>query len=65
MGFTDDAKDAADQMGDKVKDAWEDTTERVGDKVDEMKADANAKKAEKERDAVHAKNDVKEELRDD
>jgi len=65
MGIMDDAKDAAENATDKMKDAWDDATERAGDKIDEMKADAKAKKAETERDAVHAKNDVKENLRDD
>jgi hypothetical protein len=61
----DDAKDAAETAGRKIQDAWEDTTDRIGDKVDEMQADANVKKAERERDATRAKNDVNEAMRGD
>ncbi|MFE7846133.1 hypothetical protein ACFUTX_13180 [Microbacterium sp. NPDC057407] len=64
MGILDDAKNAAGAVGDKIKDAWEDTTDRVGDKVDEMKADAEVRKAEAERDSVKTRNDFKEGLRD-
>ena len=65
MGFMDDAKETAETAGRKVKDAWEDTTDRIGDKVDEVKADANVKKAEAERDSVETRNDLKEKLRGD
>lgn len=65
MGIMDDAKETADAVGDKLKDAWEDTAARIDDKVDEMKADAAVKKAEAERDSVKARNDIKEQLRDD
>ncbi|MBW9108992.1 hypothetical protein JNB63_07255 [Microbacterium trichothecenolyticum] len=64
MGFMDDAKETAKAVGEKIQDAWEDTTDRVGDKVDEMKADAEVKKAEAERDSVKTRNDIKEDLRD-
>ena len=64
MGFMDDAKDAADATGKKVGEFVDDTKERVSDKVDEMKADADVSRAEKERDATHAKNEYKESLRD-
>ena len=64
MGFTDDAKETAEAVGEKIKDTWEDTTDRVGDKVDEMKADADVKKAEAERDSVKTRNEIKEDLRD-
>ena len=64
MGFMDDAKETAKAVGEKIQDAWEDTTDRVGDKVDEMKADADVKKAEAERDSVKTRNDIKEDLRD-
>ncbi|WP_347979223.1 hypothetical protein [Microbacterium sp. ProA8] len=60
----DDAKQTAEAVGEKIKDAWEDTTDRAGDKVDEMKADAEVKKAEAERDSVKTRNDIKEDLRD-
>ncbi|GAA2010828.1 hypothetical protein [Microbacterium ulmi] len=65
MGIMDDAKEAAETTGRKIKEAWEDTTDKIGDKVDEMKADANVKKAEAERDSVEARNDFKEKLRDE
>jgi len=65
MGFLDDAKDAAEATGKKVGEWADDTKERVEDKVDEMKADADVKRAEAERDRVHARNDYKETLRDD
>jgi hypothetical protein len=65
MGFMDDAKEVADTTGRKIKDAWEDTTDKIGDKVDEAKADANVKKAEAERDSVHKRNEIKEEIRDE
>ncbi|WP_374975605.1 hypothetical protein ACEYYH_17655 [Microbacterium trichothecenolyticum] len=60
----DDAKETAKAVGEKIQDAWEDTTDRVGDKVDEMKADAEVKKAEAERDSVKTRNEIKEDLRD-
>ena len=65
MGFGDDAKETADAVGDKIQDTWEDTTDRIGDKVDELKAEGEVKKAEAERDSVKARNDIKEDLRDD
>ena len=65
MGFTDDAKETAEAVGDKIKDTWEDTTDRIGDKVDEVKAEGEVKKAEAERDSVKARNDFMEDLRDD
>ncbi|MFB7892803.1 hypothetical protein ACFC1I_11445 [Microbacterium sp. NPDC056044] len=64
MGFMEDAKETAKAVGEKIQDAWEDTTDRVGDKVDEMKADADVKKAEAERDSVKTRNEIKEDLRD-
>jgi hypothetical protein len=64
MGFGDDAKETAEAVGDKIQDTWEDTTDRIGDQVDEWKADGNVKKAEAERDSVHKRNEIKEDLRD-
>jgi hypothetical protein len=64
MGIMDDAKEVAETAGRKIKDGFEDTADRIGDKVDEVKADAEVKKAEADRDAVHKRNEVKEELRD-
>ena len=65
MGFLDDAKEAAETAGRKIKDTFEDTADRIGDKIDEAKADANVKKAEAERDSVEKRNEVKSELRGD
>ena len=65
MGFLDDAKDAAQAAGKKVGEWVDDTKERIDDKVDEVKADAEVKRAEAERDSVRAKNEFKEKLRDD
>lgn len=64
MGFADDAKEVGDEVGEKIERAFDDAADRVGDKVDEMKADANVKKAEAERDSVHKRNEIKEDLRD-
>ena len=63
MGFMDDAKETAEAVGEKIKDTWEDTTDRIGDKADEVKADADVKKAEAERDSVKTRNSIKEDLR--
>jgi LPS O-antigen subunit length determinant protein (WzzB/FepE family) len=65
MGLLDDAKDAAEATGKKVGEWADDAQERLSDKVDELQADAEVAKAERERDATHAKNDYKEELRKD
>jgi hypothetical protein len=65
MGFMDNAQDAAEATGKKVGEFVDDTKERVSDKIDEIQADADVKRAEAERDAVHAKNDYKENMRDD
>lgn len=64
MGLMDSAKDAADATGKKVGEVVDDTKERVADRIDEMRADAEVSKAEAERDAVHAKNEHKENLRE-
>ena len=64
MGIMDDAKEVADTAGRKIKDAFEYITDRIGDKVDEVKADAEVKKAEADRDSVQKRNEIKEELRD-
>ena len=65
MGFADDAKETAEAAGEKIQDTWEDTTDRIGDKFDEMLAEAKVKKAEAERDSVKARNEFKEDLRED
>ncbi|WP_454156957.1 hypothetical protein [Microbacterium lacticum] len=65
MGFLDDAKDAAETAGRKIKEAYEDAADRIGDKVDEVKADHEVKKAEAERESVKKKNEVNAELRGD
>jgi len=71
MSFLENAKDAAQATGKKVGEWADDAKERIGDAVDDVKADAkvrsaeaDVKKAEAERDATHAKNDYKEDLRD-
>ena len=64
MGFMDDAKDAARAAGRKIGEVADDTRERVSDRVDEVRADGEVRRAEAERDATRAKNDVKEDLRD-
>lgn len=65
MGFADDAKETLDAAGKKVGRAVEDAKEHISDKIDEVKADANVKKAEAERDSTKAKNDAKAKLRDE
>ncbi|MEO5533879.1 MAG: hypothetical protein ABIR17_01955 [Pseudolysinimonas sp.] len=64
MGLMDSAKDAADSTAKKVGEWVDDTKERVSDKVDEVKADAEVKKAHADRDAVEAKNEYKENMRE-
>ncbi len=65
MGFLDDAKDAAETAGRKIKEAYEDAADRIGDKVDEVRADHEVTKAEAERESVKKKNEVNAELRGD
>lgn len=64
MGFLEDAKETAEAAAKKVGRAVEDGVDRAKDKIDEVKAEANVKKAEAERDATKARNAAKEELRD-
>ena len=64
MGMIDDAKETVGTAAEQVKRGVKDTVDRVGDKVDEVKADAAVKKAEAERDSVHTRNDLKEQMRD-
>ncbi len=65
MGLMDDAKDVAQEVGHQVGEAAHDAKERVEDKVDQLKADADVKAAEANRDSVEKKNEVKEQLRRD
>lgn len=65
MGFLEDAKDAAETAGRKIKETAEDIGDKIGDKVDELKAEGKVKQAEAERDATKAKNDLNEKLRGD
>jgi len=65
MGLMDDAQDVGKTAGRKIKEAWEDTTDKLGDKIDEVKADAEVRRAEAERDAVARKNEAKAAMRDD
>lgn len=64
MGLLNDAKEVAEAATKKAGEWAHEQGDRLADKVDEVKADAEAKHAEAKRDAVHAKNDVKEQLRD-
>jgi hypothetical protein len=64
MGFMEDAKETAETAGRKIQDKVEDTADAIGDKIDEKKADADVKKAEAERDSVHKRNELKEQMRD-
>jgi hypothetical protein len=64
MGFLDDAQETAEAAAKKVSRSVEDGVDRAKDKVDELKADAAVKKAEAERDSVQARNDAKDEMRD-
>lgn len=64
MGVFDSSKDAADATGDKVGEWAGDMKDRIEDQIDGLKADADVKRAEAERDVTKAKNDYKENLRD-
>ncbi|WP_427869429.1 hypothetical protein [Leucobacter luti] len=65
MGFLEDAKETAEAAAKKVGRAVEDGVDRVKDKVDEVRAEAEVKKAEAERDSVKARNEAKENLREE
>lgn len=65
MGFLDDAKETAEAAAKKIGRAVEDGVDKAKDKLDEARADAEVKKAEAERDSVKARNEAKEDLRDD
>ncbi|WP_449279107.1 hypothetical protein [Leucobacter sp. GX24907] len=65
IGFLDDAKETAEAAAKKVGRAVEDGVDRAKDRFDEVKAEADVKKAEAERDATKKRNEVKENLRDD
>jgi vacuolar-type H+-ATPase subunit H len=64
MGFIDDAKETLNTAGEKARHEFEEAKDRLGDKADEVKADADVKRAEAERDSVHKRNDIKEDIRD-
>lgn len=64
MGLLNDAKEVAETAAKKAGEWAHEQGDRLSDKVDEVKADAEVKHAEAQRDAVHAKNDAKERLRD-
>jgi len=64
MGMLDDAKETAQAVGRKVGREVEDGVDRLKDWAEEKKADAKVAEAEAERDSVHRRNDLKEELRD-
>lgn len=64
MGMLDDAKETAQAVGREVGREVEDGVDRLKDWAEEKKADAKVAEAEAERDSVHRRNDLKEELRD-
>ncbi|OYX59236.1 MAG: hypothetical protein B7Y93_00895 [Micrococcales bacterium 32-70-13] len=71
MSMFESAKDAAKATGEKVGDWVEEQKDRLDDKADEIRADgevarkeAELKKARADREAVEAKNDYKDDLRD-
>ena len=64
MGFFKDAEETAAAAAKKIGRAVEDTVDRAKDRLEEVKADAEVKKAEAERDATKARNQAKEDLRD-
>ncbi|GAA1600073.1 hypothetical protein [Leucobacter chromiireducens] len=64
MGFLDDAKANAEAAAQKVGKVVEDGIDKAKDKIDEFQAEAEVKKAEAERDAVKARNEAKDEMRD-
>ena len=63
MGFLEYAKETAEAAAKKVSRAVEDGVEHAKDKLDELKAEADVKKAEAERDAVKTRNEIKDDLR--
>lgn len=64
MGMLDDAKDTIQTVAKEAGDHIEHGIDRVKDKVDEVRADADVKKAEAERDSVKMRNEAKERMRD-
>lgn len=64
MGFLEDAKHNAEAAAKKVGDTVEDGVYKAKDKIDELRAEADVKRAEAERDAVKARNEAKDELRE-
>ncbi|MBC9928456.1 MULTISPECIES: hypothetical protein [unclassified Leucobacter] len=65
MGILDNAKETAEAAAKKIGDVVEEGVDKLKDKADEVRADLDVKKAEAERDAVKARNEAKEKLRDD
>ncbi len=65
MGLLDDAKDAAEATGEKIRRSVDDTKERISDRADEAHADADVRKAEANRESVEKKNEYKESLREE
>lgn len=65
MGILDNAKETVEAAAKKIGDVVEDGVDKLKDKADEVRADLDVKKAEAERDAVKARNEAKEKLRDD
>ncbi|MBC9936743.1 MULTISPECIES: hypothetical protein [unclassified Leucobacter] len=65
MGILDNAKETAEAAAKKIGDVVEEGVDKLKDKADEVRAELDVKKAEAERDAVKARNEAKEKLRDD
>ncbi|MBK0418198.1 hypothetical protein JD276_04035 [Leucobacter sp. CSA1] len=65
MGILDNAKETVEAAAKKAGRAVEDGVDRLKDKADEARAEAEVRRAEAERDSVKAKNEAKEDLRDD
>lgn len=64
MGMLDDAKETVGATAKHVGEEVREGVDRAKDKMDEMKADAEVRKAEAERDSVRERNEAKERLRD-
>lgn len=64
MGVLDDAKDLAKTAGEAIAEKAGDLKEMASDALDGLKADANVKKAEAEKEVTDAKNEAKEAIRE-
>lgn len=64
MGIGDDAREAFAAAGERVKHEFGQAKDRLDDKSDEVRADAQVRHAEAEKESVEKRNEVKEALRD-